>query len=394
MRIAFYAPLKPPTHGTPSGDRRVARLLMEALQSAGHRVELVSDFRSFDGKGDLERQLALRNEGATIVRSLVQRWREGETADTCPHLWFTYHLYYKAPDWLGPEVSVALGIPYVVAEASHAPKRAVGPWAVGHAAVERAIRAASLLLCPTRDDAAGLQLVASAHTPVLRLPPFLDPTPYRAAASARSAHRASLSAAHQLDATIAWIVVVAMMREGDKLASYRMLAAALTHLGDLPWQLVVAGDGPARAEIVPMLESAAPGRTRFLGECGAHAMPAVYAAGDLCIWPAVNEAYGMAMLEAQASGLPVVSCAVRGVPDVVCDGVTGLLAAPGDVQALAGCARLLLLDPPRRLRMGQAAARFVHRERSTGQAAATLRHMLADLPKIASAGPAAGADQP
>jgi len=38
-------------------------------------------------------------------------------------LWFTYHHYYKRPDWLGPRVSAALGIPYIVAEASHAAKR-------------------------------------------------------------------------------------------------------------------------------------------------------------------------------------------------------------------------------------------------------------------------------
>lgn len=377
MRIAFYAPLKSPTHGTPSGDRRVARLLMDALQMAGHTVDLVSDFRSFDGSGDVQRQARLRNEGATIARSLVQRWRDG--ADTRPDLWFTYHLYYKAPDWLGPDVSAALGIPYVIAEASYAPKRSSGPWAMGHAASARAIGAAALLLCPTGDDVAGLQLVACAHTPVLRLPPFLDPTPYQAAARDRAAHRASLSAAHGLDAACAWMVVAAMMRLGDKLASYTLLAAALARLGDLPWRLVIAGDGPARAEIEILLQRAAPGRACFLGQCGAQAMAGVYAAGDLCIWPAVNEAYGMAMLEAQAAGLPVVSCAVRGVPDVVCDGVTGLLAAPGDAHDLARCARLLLLDPARRVRMGQAAARFVGRERSTEQAAGTLKHLLAGL---------------
>ena len=41
MRIAFYAPLKSPNHPVPSGDRRVARLLMDALLLAGHEVELV-----------------------------------------------------------------------------------------------------------------------------------------------------------------------------------------------------------------------------------------------------------------------------------------------------------------------------------------------------------------
>ena len=64
MRIAFYAPLKSPTHGTPSGDRRIAGLLMDALARAGHRVELASTFRSYDADGDALRQSALREPQA------------------------------------------------------------------------------------------------------------------------------------------------------------------------------------------------------------------------------------------------------------------------------------------------------------------------------------------
>lgn len=378
MRIAFYAPLKSPTHGTPSGDRRVARLLMEALQLAGHTVELASDFRSFDGAGDASRQTALRDEGAALARALIRQWcsaaREGR-----PDLWFSYHVYYKAPDWLGPEVSAALGIPYVIAEASYAAKRAKGAWSIGHEATRGALRAASVVLCPTRDDLAGVRSVTGDNTRVVQLAPFLDATIYRAAADKREAHRAGLRAAYGLSDTEAWIVVAAMMRPGDKLASYSMLAQALGRLTDLRWTLVVAGDGPARARIQGLLESAAPNRTLFLGLCDAQALAGVYAACDLCVWPAVDEAYGMAMLEAQAAALPVVSCAVRGVPDVVCDGRTGLLAPSGDIQGLADRMRCLLLDAPKRRAMGQAAARFVREERSIAQAAAALNVAFAPL---------------
>ena len=106
MRIAFYAPLKSPTHGTPSGDRRVAGLLMDALGRAGHRVELVSTFRSFDRDGDAARQAALREQGISLAQRLAEQWLRAP-AESRPELWFTYHLYYKAPDWLGPEASVA-----------------------------------------------------------------------------------------------------------------------------------------------------------------------------------------------------------------------------------------------------------------------------------------------
>ena len=48
MQIAFYAPLKPPDHPVPSGDRRVAQLLWQALQMGGHEPVLASRFRSRD----------------------------------------------------------------------------------------------------------------------------------------------------------------------------------------------------------------------------------------------------------------------------------------------------------------------------------------------------------
>jgi glycosyltransferase involved in cell wall biosynthesis len=376
MRIAFYAPLKSPTHGTPSGDRRVAGLLMQALEHAGHRVELVSTLRTYDGDGDARRQAALREQGIAIAHQLVAQWREGPR-DARPDLWFTYHVYYKAPDWLGPVATAALGIPYVIAEASYAPKRAGGPWAIGHAASADAINRAELVICPTRDDIACLEPVVAARDRIMLLPPFLDAAPFRTALNARDAHRARLAANHDLDPSVPWIVVAAMMRPADKLASYRALAAVLARLQDLSWRLIVAGDGPARAEVEAALEAAVGRRTCFLGELASGDLAPVYAAGDLCVWPAINEAYGMAMLEAQAAGLPVVSCALRGVPDIMEDGRTGLLAPPGDEAALAQLARTLLSDAPRRIAMGHAAAAFASGERSIEAAAARLGTALA-----------------
>jgi glycosyltransferase involved in cell wall biosynthesis len=379
MRIAFYAPLKSPTHGTPSGDRRVAGLLINALGCAGHQVELVSTFRSYDAAGDAARQAGLRDQGIALGRRLGAQWRDGP-ALARPDLWFTYHTYYKAPDWLGPEASALLGIPYVIAEASHAGKRAGGPWDIGHRATESAIGRADLLLCPTRDDAQGLR-AAAAPERIVWLPPFLDPAPFRSACAQRAAHRDRLARAHGLDAGVPWLAVVGMMRPGDKLASYQALAAALARTLDLPWRLLVAGDGAARAEVEAALGTALPGRAAYLGAISLAEIAALYAASDLCVWPAVNEAYGMAMLEAQAAGLPVVSCATRGVPDVVEDGRTGRLAPPGDAAALAALVRELLVDPGQRARLAAAAAAFVAGERSLEAAVARLQPLLAAIPR-------------
>ena len=145
MRIAFYAPIKPFTHPEPSGDRTMGRLLMSALTRAGNVVEPVSRFRSYDGAGDALRQRRIADLGCKLAHRLTRRCA-ARPADTRPDLWFTYHLYHKAPDWLGPAVSQALRVPYVVAEASYAPKQAGGRWDIGHRAVADALSRAALVL--------------------------------------------------------------------------------------------------------------------------------------------------------------------------------------------------------------------------------------------------------
>src|SRR5260221_540473 len=82
---------------------------------------------------------------------------------------------------------------------------------------------------------------------MLHLTPLLDTAPYREAIVRRDALRAVLAKEQQLAPKASWIAVVAMMRAGDKLSSYRVLAKAMERLDDLPWQLLVAGGGAARA---------------------------------------------------------------------------------------------------------------------------------------------------
>lgn len=365
MRIAFYAPLKPPDHPVPSGDRKMARQLIAALETLGHRVELASRFRSRDGDGHAETQMRLRTAGQAEADALAAGWEAG--AGMPPDLWFTYHLYYKAPDWIGPRVAARLGIPYVAAEASLAPKRAGGPWALGHEGVLRALAAARSVFVMTPHDRECLAPALGPQTRLLDLPPFLDtphpPHPHPAHAARRPGP--------------VRLVVTAMMRPGDKLASYRFLARALMSLRDLDWRLLVLGDGDARGEVEAAF---APfrGRMDFRGAVAPDTVPALLREGDLFVWPGMGEAYGLAYLEAQGAGLPVVAQATRGVPAVVRAGETGLLTPEGDVDAFAGALRRLIRDRGLRARFSAAARAFVTRERSRDTAAAVLDAGLAD----------------
>jgi glycosyltransferase involved in cell wall biosynthesis len=391
MRIAFYAPLKPPDHETPSGDRRIARLLLEALRLAGHAPMVASHLRSFDPVGRPFRQKKLAAHGRQTAERLITRWRA--RPETAPGLWFTYHLYYKAPDWLGPAVSAALGIPYVVAEASFAAKRAGGPWDIGHRAVEAALRKADRVIGLNSADRDGVLPLLAYPERYVALPPFLDAAAYRpdprppapaeegdcSAAKAGSAPSPGGGGSGSgLSAETPRLITVAMMRSGDKLASYNILGAALAQLLDLPWSLEVVGDGPARDEVCAALAPLGD-RVAYAGALDERAVSARLAAADLFVWPAINEAFGMALLEAQASGLAVVAGRVGGVGDVIADGATGLLASPGDADAFAEAVRGLLGDPARCARYGEAAGDKVRREHDLPAAVARLGAVIGSL---------------
>jgi glycosyltransferase involved in cell wall biosynthesis len=346
VRIAFHAPLKPPDSPKPSGDRRMARLLIKAMKAKGHDVQLASRLRTRDGSGDPKRQARLQRTGERLADRLIRRY----TVDGAwrPDIWFTYHLYYKAPDWIGPIVAEALNIPYVVAEASHAPKRANGPWQLGHRRVESILGRADLVIGLNQRDRACVEPVLGSHTRYVGLRPFLEP---REPAD-RPTARAEIADRHDLSTDTVWLLAVGMMRADAKLESYRVLAAALARLEDKTrWRLIVIGDGPAR----PMVEAALGPDTIFTGALPSEELAAYYAACDIFVWPSVREAYGMALLEAQTAGLPAIAGDSGGVPDILRDGETGLLCAEGDAAAFAGAVERLITDDRTRLEMGQRA---------------------------------------
>jgi glycosyltransferase involved in cell wall biosynthesis len=363
MRVAFYAPLKSPDHPVPSGDRQIARLLLQALRLAGHDATLASRFRSFDRCGDRDRQARLHALGARVARRLVARLRDAAP----PDVWFTYHLHHKAPDLLGPAVSRSLHIPYVVAEASLAPRQRDGPWAAGHALARDAIRAAAIVIALNPDDVEQVRLARHAGAPAASLAPFIDVAAFAGGLAHEPRTRTARDAPR--------LVAIAMMRDGAKLASYRVLAAALSRLRDLPWSLRIIGDGPARCEVEAAF-AALHDRVSFLGARAPADIAALLGDSDIFVWPAIDEAIGVVFLEAQACGVPVVGGRSPGVAGVVAVERTGLLAHPGSVEDFAAATRRLLTDARLRERMGAAAAAYVRERHDLPAAAAALDAIL------------------
>jgi glycosyltransferase involved in cell wall biosynthesis len=115
---------------------------------------------------------------------------------------------------------------------------------------------------------------------------------------------------------------------------------------------LIAGDGPHRAALTE--EVARVGAADHVIFAGMRKdVPRVLAASDIFVLPTLTEALPTVLAEAMAVRLPIVACAVGGVPEMVTDGENGLLLPPGNPEALAAACVALLGDAGRRKAMGE-----------------------------------------
>jgi phosphatidylinositol alpha 1,6-mannosyltransferase len=109
----------------------------------------------------------------------------------------------------------------------------------------------------------------------------------------------------------------------------------------VPVHLVVAGDGAYS----PSTRARAPRNVTFAGYLEGSALSAAYSSADIFVFPSRVETLGNVVLEALASGLPVVGAAEGGTLENVHDGVNGVLCRPGDPEAFAAAIARLATDP-------------------------------------------------
>lgn len=347
--------MKSPDDPVPSGDRTMARQLIKALELAGHEVELVS-----------HQKCRLRNagmlEGVAVdarreVDQIAARWQQ----QGAPDLVMTYHVYYKSPDFIGSQLARRFDIPFVTVEASYAGKRDRDEWAAAQAISSAAIRQADLNICFTDRDAEGVaKLVRPERLAIL--PPFAD--------------FSELNAVPQpidIGGTVE-LLAIAMMLKGNKLESFRLLAEGLRRLKSRNWQLTIVGDGPVRDEVQTMFNGL--DQVRFAGQMDATGVAGYLANSDVLVWPGYREAFGLAYLEAQGAGLPIVAMRSGGVEAVVMDGKTGLLVEEGNVAQFASAVDELIEDTDMRKDMGKQAQAFARGERGLARASARLDELL------------------
>lgn len=146
----------------------------------------------------------------------------------------------------------------------------------------------------------------------------------------------------------------------DNATAIRALAVVRRTLLDA--RLTIAGEGPSLASLNRLAQELGVGHVvNFCGRVANADMPRLYASADVCLNPSLADNMPISVLESLASGVPVVSTNVGGVPHLVEHERTALLVEPGDASAMAQAALRLLSDPALRSRVRAEGLDYVRR---------------------------------
>lgn len=163
-----------------------------------------------------------------------------------------------------------------------------------------------------------------------------------------------------------WLTMLAigpLIQRKDPLGVLRAFARTVATVGAAAgaWRLVWIGDGPLRQRAIRLADRLGV-QAEFRGRVSETDKEHMLLTAALFVHGSRLEGFPLAVLEAQAAGLPVVGYRAASMPELVLHGETGFLADPGDERALADALRRLMMDARARERMGQRAAASI-RER-------------------------------
>lgn len=158
-------------------------------------------------------------------------------------------------------------------------------------------------------------------------------------------------------------------------------ALALLEAGGVRAEALLVGDGPERERLERRSrELGLGGRVRFAGAVGQDRLRELYAAASVFCLPSFSEGVPVVLMEAMAMGVPVVASRITGVPELVAEGESGLLVAPGRADQLADALReVLCADEDERRAMGAAGRRRVREDFDLDRGAGRLLELLSTV---------------
>jgi glycosyltransferase involved in cell wall biosynthesis len=210
------------------------------------------------------------------------------------------------------------------------------------AAERRAVVASRLVIITGRSTAAVVEGHGIARSRIVVIEPGTE--------------RAPLACGSQ-DGTLQ-LLCVATLNQGK---GHAILFRALASITELRWRLTCAGSLTRDLATVQRLwdqrrSDGLDDRIVLTGELDAPDLDALYDRADLFVLPTLHETYGMAVAEALARGVPVVSTRTGAIPDLVGDDA-GILVRPGDEKAFTDALRAVITDPGLRTRLAAGARR-------------------------------------
>lgn len=341
MKIAFYCPLKPVSHPVPSGDREIARGLKDFLESKGAEVFILSEFRS---KGFYR---SFGGVGSWLV-ALFRAYQEAKKQN--PDCFFTYHLYYKAPDPISCLLAWWFRKPYFVFEGMYSRKAARRfPFWIGYWFTRFALKQASKIYSDKTDDLNFL-LQHFPKEKVKYIPPSLSLQVF-------SGNDRGWRKENAIE-DIPVIATVAMLRPDRKTEGVRFLIRVLEKLST-PFHWVLVGDGECFQEIQQRVKDLGWTNVSLAGRKPKEEVARILQSSDIFAFPGYDEGFGFVFLEAQACSLPVVAFHNGGIPDAVAHNQTGYLVPVDDEVAFASKLDFLLKNELERKSMGARARKFV-----------------------------------
>lgn len=392
------------TYDFPPMSGGIARTMGEVARHAASGSLVVSTGR-VDGSAGFDRacpapvdRVAVPSPRLRTLPGLVRwAWRADRLArdDSADFLWAgNIRPAGRVARWVGNRRRIPYGlIVYGLDVALLRHRAAASPFSAR--AVRRLLRDAAGVVAISRWTASRVaDLARQLHLPdpaerVRVVPPGVDAARFRPGLGTDNVRaQFGLSARR-------WLLTVA------RLMPHKGIDRGLEALADLREDgldvgYMIAGEGPARAELIRQAERL--GLTEFVRWCGFVAeddLPALYGAADVYLGlsreeGAEAEGFGLALLEAQASGVPVVAGGSGGTADAIAPGVSGLLVSPSSRRDIHQALKALLQDPARARSMGAAGRARAEREGTWTRVASDLEAAAAAFRTAASWGLPAG----
>ena len=325
LRMALVGPLPPPAGGMANQTRQ----LSELLRAAGAEVDLVPTNPPF--RPAWVGKLPVLRAGVRLAAYVLQLWHAAGRAQllhVMANSGWSWHLFAVPAIW----VARARGVPVVV---NYRGGGAAEFLARSQRQVRFSMRQVAALIVPSGFLVNVFQrfgIAAEIVPNILDLARFRPADAARPGAAARQGGpRSQVVVARNLEV----IYDNATAIQAFALLRQRLPGALLT----------VAGSGPEAGRLQALvLALGMNDAVRFTGTLDRDAMAALYATADVTLNPSLTDNSPNSVLESMASGVPVVSTDVGGVPFILEHGRTGLLVPPGDAQAMAAALYRLLTD--------------------------------------------------